>query len=156
MLRLINKFYNWIIALGHSIYGYTSLFIFSLSESIFFPIPPDVLLIAFSLGNRKKAFNFAFVCSLGSIIGGMLGYFIGYYLWWDNESYSKIANIFFNNVPGFNNNLFNQIQTQYNKYDFIIIFTAGFTPIPYKIFSISAGAFKISLPLFLLTSMKLN
>ena len=93
------------------------------------------------------------MCTFGSILGGVSGYFIGYYLWWSGDSYTAFADFFFKNVPGFSEVLFNKIQSQYNMYGFIVIFTAGFTPIPYKIFSITAGAFNISLPMFLFASI---
>jgi len=129
-----------------------ALFILSFSEALFFPIPPDILLIALVLGSSKQAFKFAFICSISSIAGGLAGYSIGHFLWWNGTDYSTVANFFFNNVPGFTVDLFQKIQNQYNHYGFMIIFTAGFTPIPFKIFTISAGAFNISLHLFLIAS----
>jgi len=137
---------------AHTPYGSIALFILSFSEASFFPVPPDALLIALALGCRKHAFKFAFICSLASITGGLAGYSIGHFLWWDGRNYNTVANFFFNNVPGFTEVLFQEIQSQYNRYDFIIIFTAGFTPIPFKVFTISAGAFNISFPLFLISS----
>jgi len=86
-------------------------------------------------------------------MGGMLGYFIGYYFWWDGGLYSSYASLFFNHIPGFSEELFQTIQEKYNIYGFIIIFTAGFSPIPYKIFTISAGAFDISFPIFVAASI---
>ena len=133
-------------------YGLLSLFILSFTEASFFPVPPDVLLILLALGNREQALKFAFICSIASIAGGLAGYSIGHFIWWDGMNYNSFANFFFNNVPGFTEPLFQKIQNQYNHYGFIIIFTAGFTPIPFKVFTISAGAFNISLHLFLIAS----
>jgi membrane protein YqaA with SNARE-associated domain len=129
-----------------------ALFILAFAESSFFPIPPDVLLIALALGARNRSLYFALLCSIASIAGGLFGYGIGHFLWWEGSVYSGIAHFFFNNVPGFTEQLFTSIQQRYSEYGFMIIFTAGFTPIPYKIFTISAGAFDISLPLFLVAS----
>ena len=119
----------------------------------FFPVPPDVLLIALCLGARHKAIYFTLIAILGSVAGGVMGYYIGHYLWWYNGSYTNFANFFFINIPGFSEELFLQIQEQYKLYGFLIIFTAGFTPIPYKIFTISSGAFDISFYLFLIASI---
>ena len=152
MFTVLRKLYNWVKHWAETPYGLLALFILSLSEASFFPVPPDVLLIALALGNRKQALKFGFICSIGSIAGGLVGYSIGHFIWWDGANYNSIANFFFNNVPGFTEALFQKIQYQYNHYGFIIIFTAGFTPIPFKVFTISAGAFDISLPLFLIAS----
>ncbi len=152
MFTALRKLYNWVLHWAETPYSLLALFILSFSEASFFPVPPDVLLIALALGRREQALKFAFICSIASIGGGLLGYSIGHFIWWDGANYSQIANFFFNNVPGFTEALFQKIQNQYNHYGFIIIFTAGFTPIPFKVFTISAGAFDISLPLFLITS----
>ena len=152
MFTVHRKLYNWVLHWAETPYGFLALFILSFSEASFFPIPPDVLLIALSLGNRQQTFKFAYTCSIASIAGGLVGYSIGHFLWWDGEYYNIVANFFFNNVPGFTVGIFEQIQNQYNHYGFIIIFTAGFTPIPFKVFTISAGAFDMSLPLFLIGS----
>jgi len=151
-MKSIRKLYDWVLKWSESKYGPLALFVLAFSESSFFPIPPDVLLIALALGARKKSFQFALICSLASIAGGLLGYSIGHYLWWNGGAYSTIAHFFFNNIPGFNEGIFTSIQHQYSEYGFMIIFTAGFTPIPYKIFTISAGAFNINLPLFIIAS----
>ena len=152
MFTLLRKLYNWVLHWAETPYGLLALFILSFSEASFFPVPPDVLLIALALGSRKQAIKFGFICSIGSIAGGLAGYSIGHFIWWDGTNYNSIANFFFNNVPGFTEALFQKIQNQYNQYGFVIIFTAGFTPIPFKVFTISAGAFDISLPLFLIAS----
>lgn len=151
-MKYIRKLYDWVLHWADSKYGPLALFVLAFAESSFFPIPPDVLLIALALGARKKSFQFALICSIASIAGGLLGYSIGYYLWWDGVTYSAIAQFFFNNIPGFTEDIFTSIQNQYSEYGFMIIFSAGFTPIPYKIFTISAGAFNISLPLFVIAS----
>ena len=152
MFTVLRKIYNWVLHWADTPHGLIALFILSFSEASFFPVPPDVLLIALALGSRKQALKFAFICSIASIAGGLVGYSIGHFIWWDGTNYNSIANFFFNNVPGFTEALFQKIQNQYNNYGFIIIFTAGFTPIPFKVFTISAGAFDISLPLFLIAS----
>ncbi len=141
---------NW----ANTKYGATALFAIALAESSFFPIPPDALLIALVLGAREKAMRFAIICTSGSIIGGVIGYSIGHFLWWDlSGNFSVIANFFFTNIPGFSVDGFNRIQQLYHDYDFWIIFTAGFTPIPYKLFTIASGAFNVNIPMFLFASV---
>ena len=132
-----------------------SISLLSFSESFFFPIPPDVLLIPLCLGNRPKALYFAFLCSLSSIIGGVIGYFIGKSLWWviPEVEYSTIANIFFDYVPGLTNDSFNHIKSLYDTWDFWIVFTAGFTPIPFKLITISSGTFNINFMMFVIASI---
>lgn len=145
--------YLWVVSLSESRHGSISLCLISFCEAIFFPIPPDVLLIPLCLGKRKKIFTFFIFCSLFSILGGISGYYIGYYIWWNSATqFSAIAQTFFNYIPGFSETAFYSIKSQYDLYDFWIIFTAGFTPIPYKIFTISAGAFHLSFPMFILAS----
>jgi len=148
----MRRLYNWVLLWSNNKYGPLALFILSFAEASFFPIPPDVLLVALCLGAPRKAIYFALICSLGSILGGASGYCIGHYLWWNEGSYTTFAELFYSNIPGFSKDLFVQIQSEYKMNGFLIIFTAGFTPIPYKIFTITAGAFNISFPLFIIAT----
>ncbi|MFQ6616958.1 MAG: YqaA family protein, partial [Fidelibacterota bacterium] len=134
-------------------YGPLALFVLAFAESSFFPVPPDLLLIALALGSQQKSFQFALICSVASLLGGMLGYGLGYFAWWAGEgTFSSLALFFYDHVPGFSESVFAQIQTRYDQWNFWIIFTAGFTFIPFKIFTISAGAFHINFPMFVLAS----
>ena len=153
MLKQVRKLYDWVLSWAETPYGTLILFLLAFAEASFFPIPPDVLLIALSLGLRSKSIYFALICSIGSIFGGISGYYIGHYLWFTGDSFTPFADFFFNNIPGFSKDIYFSIKEQYNIYGFLIIFTAGFTPIPYKIFTITAGAFNISFPLFLIASI---
>jgi membrane protein YqaA with SNARE-associated domain len=153
-MKLLRKLYDWVLSWANSPYGSLALAIIAFAESSFFPIPPDALLIALALGNRKKSFYYAFICGIFSVVGGFFGYAIGYYAWWNLDgSFSSLAYFFFNNIPGFNQASFYKVKALYDEYNFFIIFTAGFTPIPYKIFTISAGAFAINAFLFGLASI---
>ena len=147
------RLYDWVLHWAETKYGVAALFLLALAESSFFPIPPDVLLIPLALGARSKALRFALVCSVASIAGGMVGYGIGYFSWWNGAgAYSAVAIFFFNHIPGFSEQVFLNIQEKYEIYNFLIVFTAGFTPIPFKIITISAGAFSVNFPMFLLAS----
>ena len=152
-MNYLRRLYEWILHWAETKYGVPALFLLALAESSFFPIPPDVLLIPLALGARSKAIRFALVCSVASIVGGIVGYGIGYFAWWNGaEAYSAVALFFFNHIPGFTEEVFLNIQEKYEIYNFLIVFTAGFTPIPFKIITISAGAFSVNFPMFLLAS----
>ncbi len=153
-MKLIRKIYDWVLHWAETPYGPVALFLLAFAESSFFPVPPDALLIALVLGARKKAFRLAANCTTASVLGALLGFGIGYFAWWNNPGeFSDIANFFFANIPGFTEELFYNVKDMYDEYNFWIVFTAGFTPIPYKVFTISAGAFDINLPLFILASV---
>jgi membrane protein YqaA with SNARE-associated domain len=153
-MNLFRRLYNWVLGWAQSPYGSVALFVLAFIESVFFPIPPDVLLIALALGSVARSFRFAAICTLGSVSGAFAGYALGYYAWITNTgAFSEFANFFFNNVPGFSTELFFSIKALFDKWDFWIIFTAGFTPIPYKVFTISAGVFDINLLMFFIASI---
>jgi len=154
-LQIFKKLYDWVLDLSNKKNSSYSITFLSLSESIFFPIPPDVLLIPLCLGNRNKALYFAFLCSISSVLGGIIGYFVGKSLWWSipGIEYSAVANIFFNYVPGLTDENFNHIKSLYDTWDFWIVFTAGFTPIPFKLITISSGTFNINFAMFVIASI---
>ncbi|AFH47947.1 Putative membrane protein [Ignavibacterium album JCM 16511] len=153
-MKLLRKLYDWVLHWADTPYGPIALFILAFAESSFFPIPPDALLIALVLGSTTKAFRFALNCTIASVLGALLGYTIGHFLWWTpSNEFTSIAMFFFNNIPGFTENLFFDVQKMYDQYDFWIVFTAGFTPIPYKVITISSGAFNINLLMFIMASV---
>jgi membrane protein YqaA with SNARE-associated domain len=153
-MKYLRKLYDWVLHWAESPYGAYALFILAFAESSFFPIPPDPLLIALVLGSAAKAFKYAANCTIASVLGALLGYTIGHFLWWTpSNEFTGIANFFFQNIPGFNVEAFYRIQKMYDEYNFWIIFTAGFTPLPYKLFTISGGAFNINLPMFIVASI---
>lgn len=152
-MKFVRKLYDWMLHWAETPYGPIALFILSFAEASFFPIPPDALLIALVLGLATRAYYFATLCTIGSIAGAILGYAIGYFLWWTpTAEFSSIASFFFEYIPGFKHDTFYSIQEMFRQYDFWIIFTAGFTPIPFKIFTISSGAFDINILMFLFAS----
>ncbi|OFX20750.1 MAG: cytochrome B [Bacteroidetes bacterium GWA2_31_9] len=153
-MKIIRRLYDWVLHWANTPFGGTALFILAFAESSFFPIPPDVLLIALILGARLKAFKFATICTIGSVTGAIAGYSLGYFSWWTQTGeFSSFANFFFNHIPGFTHEIFYSVKEMYDTWDFWIIFTAGFTPIPYKIFTISGGAFQMNLTMFIIASI---
>lgn len=153
-MKFLRKTYDWVLHWAQTQYGTVALFILAFIESIFFPIPPDVLLIALALGCTTKAFRYAAICTLGSVLGALIGYYLGNSLWLNAEGgFTGFAMFFFDNIPGFTIELYNQIKLLYNEWNFWVIFTAGFTPIPYKIFTVTAGVFDINLMMFFIASV---
>jgi len=153
-MNIVRRLYDWVLHWSETPYGSIALFVLAFAEASFFPIPPDPLLIALVLGSAFKAFRFALVCSVGSVLGAIVGYLIGYFAWWSgNGEFSTLAHFFFQNIPGFSIDRFFAVQKLYNEWNFWIIFTAGFTPLPYKVFTISGGAFGINFFMFLLASI---
>jgi membrane protein YqaA with SNARE-associated domain len=132
----LRRLYDWTIGWAERPGGTRALFAIALAESSFFPIPPDVLLLALCVGAPPKSFRFAFVCSAGSVIGGMLGYAIGYGAW------HAVDDFFLTYV--FSQASFNKVQQLYQGNAFLAILTAAFTPIPYKVFTVAAGVFDVS------------
>ena len=151
--NVLKRFYVWLLNWAQTPYGVVVLFIWAFAESSIFPIPPDAFLIAMVLGARSRAFAFAGWTSVASVFGGIAGYGIGYYLWWTEPGvFSSLAQLFFTHVPGFTESQFSRVQGLYDAWDFWVVFTAGFTPIPYKVITISAGAFDISFVVFAVAS----
>lgn len=152
-MKFLRKLYDWVLHWAETPYGPIALFILAFAESSFFPIPPDALLIALVLGATSKAFKFALNCTIASVLGALFGYTIGHFLWWTpSNEFTSIAMLFFDNIPGFTQELFFNVQKMYDEYNFWIVFTAGFTPIPYKVITISAGAFNINILMFIIAS----
>jgi len=153
-MNWIKNLYNWVLSWAVTPYASTALFIFAFIESVFFPIPPDILLIAMAMGAVSKSFRFAIICTIGSVSGALVGYYIGHTAWINsNGEFTALANLFFSNIPGFTQELYNSIKLLFNQWDFWIIFTAGFTPVPYKVFTITSGAFDMNIAMFVIASI---
>ena len=153
-MNWIKRMYNWVLSWAETRFAMTALFILAFIESVFFPIPPDILLIAMAMGAVAKSFRFAIICTIGSVTGAVVGYYIGHFAWLNpNGEFTGLANLFFNNIPGFTYELYNNIKILFNEWDFWIIFTAGFTPIPYKVFTITSGAFDMNIVMFIIASV---
>ena len=151
-MNIVKRLYDWMLSWGESRWGAVALFLFAFAESSFFPIPPDVLLIALCLGAVARSFRFAAICTAGSILGAMLGYAIGFFAWQTTAGeYTALAPFFFNHV--FSVEAFEKVGALYDQYNFWIVFTAGFTPLPYKIFTITGGLFHINFVMFLIASI---
>ena len=142
---MLRRLYDWVLHWAETPYGAWALFLLAICESSFFPIPPDILLIALAVSIPQKSFRYALICSAGSVLGGCFGYLIG----WQFMSGIGEQIIRFYGLT----DKFEYIQTLYTRYDAWAIGIAGFTPIPYKVFTISAGAFNINFSVFVIASI---
>ena len=122
-------------------YGIWGLAFNSFIEAIFFPIPPDVLLIALCIAEPQNAFFYALVATVFSSLGGVAGYYLGYF------GGKPIA------IKFFGEEKVNKVHKLYESYESLIILLAGFTPIPYKVFTITSGVLFASLKKLLVFSL---
>jgi membrane protein YqaA with SNARE-associated domain len=143
----VRRLYDWVLSWAERPSGPRALGGLTFAESSFFPIPPDPLLVALSLGAPRRALWFATIATVTSVLGGMFGYLLGWGVW------ELVHPFFFNYVPGVTPEAFERVRLLYDRYDFLAIFVAGFSPIPYKVFTLSAGVFSISFPIFVIASL---
>jgi len=144
-VRWLRHLYDRVLQWGESPYGEWALFFLAFSESSFFPIAPDVLLIALAIAVPRRSFRFALICTCGSVLGGMLGYLIGLEFM-DLVGFPVIR--FYGLMDKYES-----VRVLFNRYDALAIAIAGFSPIPYKLFTISGGAFRIDFTTFVLASL---
>ncbi len=135
----------WVEGYAEKPHAQWALFFIAFAESSFFPIPPDVLLIAMAVIVPKKAFRYAAICSAGSVLGGVFGYFIG---WAFFEAAGEPILRLYGAMGQYEN-----VKQLYDEHAFWAILAAGFTPIPYKVFTIAAGAFNVSLATLVIASI---
>jgi membrane protein YqaA with SNARE-associated domain len=146
----LRRTYHWTLSWAETRYGTPALFVLAFIEASVFPIPPDVLLMALALSKPKRAFFFGAICTLGSVSGALLGWYIGYGLW-ASMGVHEICPEFaggawlFDHVPGFSCEKFGLVGDLYEDNAWMTLFTAAFTPIPYKVFTVAAGVFQISI-----------
>ncbi len=142
---MIRRAYDWVLGWADHPYGNVALFGIAFAESSFFLIPPDVLLMVLALGKTQAAFRFALICSVGSVVGGIAGYLIGWQLM---ESVGQpILELY--NAQG----KFADVQQRFLEYGGWAVAIAGFTPIPYKVFTIASGAAQLSFSTFVIASV---
>jgi membrane protein YqaA with SNARE-associated domain len=142
---LLKNSYNRLISYAARPNAFWMLMLVSFSESSFFPLPPDPLLIAMVIANRQKAWYLALCCTLSSVLGGILGYYIGYAFYesfglWIIETYSLQES-------------FTKFRDGFDEWGFWIIALKGLTPIPYKLVTISSGLAKFDIWQFLSASV---
>ncbi|MGD8397033.1 MAG: YqaA family protein [Candidatus Eiseniibacteriota bacterium] len=141
----LRRLYDWVLHWAETPYGVPALAVLAFAESSFFPVPPDVLLIALGISIPRRALRYALVCTVASVVGGMLGYAIGHY------GYGLVgARIvdFYHGAP-----VMEQVRVWYDQYGFLGVLIAAVTPIPYKVFTIASGVFDFHFGTFLAASV---
>lgn len=137
IFEYLRRLKAWVEGYAEKPHAAWALFIIAFTESSFFPIPPDVLLIAMAVSVPAKALRYALICSAGSVLGGVFGYFIG---WAFFEAIGQPILQFYGAMGHYTH-----VQQLYNEHAFWAILSAAFTPIPYKVFTIAAGTFEVSI-----------
>ncbi len=144
-MKLFRKLYDWTLKKASQKSAAWFLSIVSFAESSFFPIPPDIILIPMVLAKRTKAFFYALICTLFSVLGGIFGYLIGFLL--------------FNSIGIFLINIYHLdeqvtiFKNYYNSYGAWIVIIAGFTPFPFKVITIASGLFQLNFTIFIMCSL---
>ncbi|MDT8324468.1 MAG: YqaA family protein [Bacteroidota bacterium] len=145
LLNLIRRMYDWVESFAHKPGALWALFLIAFTESSFFPVPPDVLLIALAVSMPKRAMRFAAITTVGSVLGGMFGYFIGWELM---ETIGRPIIEFYNAEV-----YWLRVEEAYRgPIGVWFLVGAAFTPIPYKVATIAAGATVMPFLPFLLAS----
>lgn len=142
----LRRLYAWVLHWAETRWGTQALAAISFAESSFFPIPPDVLQIALSVGRPQRAYYFATVSLVASIAGGCLGWLIG------SQAWDLVGDAFLTWIPGVTPERFEHVRTLYVENAFFAILAAAFTPIPYKIFTVASGVFGVTLPVLVAAS----
>jgi len=141
---MFRKLYDWVMGLARSRHAPAALAGVSFAESSFFPIPPDVMLAPMVLANRDKAFIYAGICTIASVLGGLLGYAIGVFL----EPVGQFILNVFGHPEGKA-----EFQKWFDDWGLGVILVKGLTPIPYKLVTITAGFAQFSLFTFIWASV---
>ena len=145
--HIVRRLYDWTISWAETRFGTPALGLIAFLESSFFPIPPDVLLIALTFGAPRKWLRYAVVCSVCSVAGAVLGWAIGMGAW------HALGDFFFNHVPGFTPEVFHKVESLYQENALIAILGAAFTPIPFKVFTIASGVFEVPVSTLIIGSI---
>lgn len=142
---MLRRLYDWTLDLAGHRHALWALFLVAVIESSFFIVPPDALLIPMVLAARNRAWMIAGVCTAGSVLGGVLGYGIGMFAF---ETLGRpILDIYHAAAK------FEEIRALYNEHGAVIVFSAGFSPIPYKVFTIASGVADMNIVTFTAASV---
>ena len=144
-MNFLKRTYNWTLEKAQHKNAKWYLSLISFVESSFFPIPPDILLIPMALASKANAIFYAFICTLFSVLGGILGYAIGYFFY----NSVGIYIVEFYHLE----NSFNIFESYYKEFGILIVLGAGITPFPYKFITIASGVFGLNIFLFIIVSI---
>jgi membrane protein YqaA with SNARE-associated domain len=141
---MLRRLYDWVMGLAASKHAPSALFAVSFAESSFFPVPPDVMLAPMVLAQPDKAWRYAALCTLASVLGGCLGYAIGYFL----QDFALWLMSLTGNGGGLA-----EFQCWYAEWGVWVILIKGLTPIPYKLVTIASGLAQFAFPVFIAASV---
>ncbi len=144
-MNFLKNIYDWTLKKAEHRNAKWYLSLISFAESSFFPIPPDILLIPMALASKARALFYAFICTLFSVLGGILGYGIGYFFY-------KSLGIYIVDFYHFENS-FGIFENYYKEFGILIVLGAGITPFPYKFITIASGVFGLNIILFIVVSI---
>jgi membrane protein YqaA with SNARE-associated domain len=142
---MLRRLYDRVLLLAASPLAPFWLAAIAFAESSFFPVPPDLLLVPMALARPERAFRYAAICTVASVVGGMLGYLIGYALF---DVLAQPLLHFYHYEDAFA-----AFQARFREYGVTIILVKGLTPIPYKIVTIASGAARMDFALFVAASV---
>lgn len=141
---MFRKLYDWVFSLARHRHATPALAVISFAESSFFPVPPDVMLAPMILARPDKAYFYAFVCTVASVLGGILGYAIGFYL--------TDLGLWLMSILGHADGL-EEFQHWFDRWGLAVILIKGLTPVPYKLVTIASGLAAFSFPVFVAASV---
>ena len=144
-MNFLKRTYNWTLEKAQHKNAKWYLSLISFAESSFFPIPPDILLIPMALASKANALFYAFICTLFSVLGGILGYAIGYFFY--NSVGIYIVDFYHLE------NSFSVFESYYKEFGILIVLGAGITPFPYKFITIASGVFGLNIFMFIVVSI---
>lgn len=142
---MLRRLYDWTINLSGHRHAPWALGAVSAAESSVFPLPPDLVLIPMVLARRERAWFYATICTIASVIGGVIGYAIGFFLFDSIGTY--ILGLY-----GYQE-AFESFAARYNEHGVWIVLIAGLTPFPYKVITIASGVTHLNFMVFLLASI---
>ena len=154
MKNLFTRLNIWSLHWASTKWGAWALFICAFADASFLPLPTPVFFLTLALLHNNKAYRYALFGTFGTFFGAMVGYAIGHFAWLTPDGdFTRLAQFLFNSIPGFSEASYSNIHIQFAKWNIWILFMASFIPIPYKIFSISAGVFDINFFMFCIVTL---
>ncbi len=144
-MKLFSRLYDQALIWSKHPKAVRLLWALGICESIFFPVPTDVMLAPMALANPDRAWRFASIASLSSVIGGVLGFALGYFLF---DSFLEPNLVDWGYLE-----TYNRVSSWFSEYGIWVVFIAGFSPIPYKVFTLTAGALHMALMPFIVISL---
>jgi len=154
MIDRIKSAKNWFLHWATTKWSGWAMYFCAFADASFLPLPTPLFFLTLVLLNITRAYRYALIATVGTMMGAIAGYSIGHFAWLNvNGEFTHLAHFVFDNIPGFSEVSYNKIQLQFANWDFWILFVASLMPVPYKIFSISAGVFDINILMVCLATL---